>query len=199
MTLSVQFLTMFSMVLGGFYLGIINDTYRRFSIHWKQNKILSYFMEISFWLTQTMLLYYLLFRVNSGELRFYVFIACLLGFSVYQVTTANAYKQLLEHIIRIGLKIYQFIEKLVQVLFIKPIKFVVHLLIVSLLFIGNVLLTIIRYTFRFMYVPISWVFQNLFRLLPKNIQNYLHKIAGIYSTMENILKKWIKYITFKRR
>ncbi|MFB4168685.1 spore cortex biosynthesis protein YabQ [Virgibacillus sp. JSM 102003] len=199
MTLSVQFLTMASMVLGGFYLGIINDTYRRFSIHWKQNKIFTYFMEISFWLTQTMLLYYLLFRVNSGELRFYVFIACLLGFSVYQVTTANAYKQLLEHIIRIGLKIYQFIVRLVQVLFITPIRFVIHLLIVFLLFIGNVLLTIIRYTFRFIYVPISWVFQNLFRLLPKNIQNNLHKIAGFYSTMENILKKWIKYITLKRR
>ncbi|WP_164670631.1 spore cortex biosynthesis protein YabQ [Virgibacillus doumboii] len=199
MTLSVQFLTMISMVLGGFYLGIIQDTHRRFSIHWKQNKFLTYFMEISFWLTQTMLLYYVLFQVNSGELRFYVFAANLLGFSIYQVFAANAYKRFLEHVIRVCLNVYQFIEKVVQRLIITPVKFLIQLLITTVLFLANLLMTVIRYVAKIIFTPISWLFQRLFRLLPKNIQNYLHKLAGFYSTIENIVKKWLKYFPFKRR
>lgn len=180
-------------------MGIIQDTHRRFSIHWKRNKFLTYFMEISFWLTQTMLLYYLLYQVNSGELRFYVFVACLLGFSIYQVIAANVYKRFLEQVIRICLNVYRFIEKVVQTIIITPVKLLIRFLIASILFIGNVLFTIIRYLTMFIFTPVSWVFQTIFRILPKKFQNNLHKLAGFYSTIENICKKWLKYFSFKRR
>src|SRR5690625_1760968 len=84
MTLDTQFLTMIFMVLGGLYLGIAKDTFRRFSPYWKNKRFINYAMEICFWLTQTFLLFYVLFRINGGELRFYVFLACLLGYAMFQ-------------------------------------------------------------------------------------------------------------------
>ncbi|GAA0609113.1 spore cortex biosynthesis protein YabQ [Virgibacillus siamensis] len=199
MTLHVQFVTMMAMVLGGLYLGIIQETFRRFSIHWRKRRVLAYFMEISFWLTQTLLLYYLLFRVNSGELRLYVFAAILLGFSVYQVLVANAYKWLLEHIIRIVLGCFQFIENLVSVLIITPVKVIIQFVVTCVLFILQILLRVLSFAGKLIFTPVFWIFRTLFGILPKNIQHNLYKLAGFYSTIKNKCRKWVKKILFKRR
>lgn len=187
------------MVLGGLYLGIIQETFRRFSIHWKRRRFLAYFMEISFWLTQTMLLYYLLFRVNSGELRFYVFVAVLLGFSVYQVLVANAYQWLLEHIIRIMLKCFRFIESVINILIITPVKFIIQLVVTCVLFVLQALLRIGIFLGKLILFPILWMFRTLFGILPKNIQENLYKLARFYSTIKITCRKWVKKILFKRR
>src|SRR5699024_2545129 len=116
MTLDVQFMTMIAMALCGIYLGIAQETFRRFTPHWKSNRFLAYFMEITFWLSQVMIIFYILFRVNSGELRMYVFLALLLGVSAYQVFVAAIYKRVLEMIIRIITVVYQFLKRLIQLL-----------------------------------------------------------------------------------
>lgn len=199
MTLSVQFMTMIAMVIGGFYLGLIQDTYRRFQGYWKNNVFLLYFMEISFWLTQVLLLFYVLFRVNAGELRFYVFLACLLGFAAYQALAAPLYKRLLEQIIRIVVKCYRFLENLVQTIIIAPIKYIFQLLVALILLIGQLILSIILFAAKIIYVPLKWIAMVIYRLLPKSIQNFLHKLAGFYSTIKNTCRKGLKYLKFKRR
>ncbi|WP_099158888.1 spore cortex biosynthesis protein YabQ [Virgibacillus ndiopensis] len=199
MTLSVQFMTMIAMVIAGFYLGMVQDTYRRFTKHWKGKLFLTYFMEISFWLSQTLILFYVLFRVNAGELRFYVFLACLLGFAAYQGLASNLYKRLLERVIKIVLMCYRFIKNLVQMIIIAPIKYVIQILITVILFIGHLLLTIFLFIVKLIYTPLKWIFMTIYRILPKNFQNFLHKLAGFYSTMKNICIKWLKYFKFKGR
>ncbi|WP_077329967.1 spore cortex biosynthesis protein YabQ [Virgibacillus siamensis] len=199
MTLNVQFITMIAMVIGGLYLGIIQETFRRFSVHWKRRRVMAYFMEISFWLSQTMILYYLLFRVNNGELRFYVFVAVLLGFSVYQALVANIYKRLLEQIISIVLKCFRIIEKVINFLIITPVKFIIQVAVTCVMFVLHILLNIVRYVLKVVVAPILWIFRALFGILPENIQNKLYKIAEFYSTIENTCRKWVKKILFKRR
>src|SRR5690606_28472217 len=111
------------------------------------NKIvLTYFMEICFWLTQTIILFYVLFKVNSGEIRFYVFIACLLGFSMYQVLAAKIYKRLLEVIIRMITSVYNFFKRLVQVLFIRPVIWIVTLVLTICLGIIRIIWKIVQFT-----------------------------------------------------
>src|SRR5690625_7413437 len=107
MTLQVQFLTMVSMIIGGLYLGIARDTYLRFTPYWRQRIILKYVFEIAFWMIQTLLLFYILFRVNPGDLWFYVFLACLLGVSLFIVFFVSLYKKLLELMIFLLLIIYR--------------------------------------------------------------------------------------------
>src|SRR5699024_11472846 len=114
MTLNVQFLTMMSMVAGGFYLGIMLDTFRRLTRSWTSHFIVTTIVEVCFWLIQTFILFYILFLVNGDELRAYVFIACLLGFSAYQVVGKRWYMKLLERILSIDVAVYRFVTLLIR-------------------------------------------------------------------------------------
>ncbi len=187
------------MIAGGFYLGLIQDTFRRFSAYWKDRRIMTYLMEVCFWLTQTMLLFYILFRINGGELRFYIIAACLLGFAFYQAVAANIYKKLLEYLIHIAANIYRFIENVVQALIISPIKWVVKLVYAIVLWLIKIIGTILLFILTVIITPFKWFFQLIYRLLPEKIQLYIFKVAGFYSTMKNICIKVMKYVKFKRR
>src|SRR5699024_3549275 len=132
MTLNVQFLTMVSMVIGGFYLGIAHDTYERFSPLWKKKQLVTYLFAIIFWLIQACLLFILLYKVNNGELRIYVFLACLLGVSIYQVFAASVYRQLLEGIITIITKIAQALFSFIRVVILNPLFWLIRLLVMCL-------------------------------------------------------------------
>ncbi|WP_404456533.1 spore cortex biosynthesis protein YabQ [Virgibacillus necropolis] len=178
---------------------MILDTFRRASPHWKNSVFLSYLMETIFWFSQTLLLFYILYRVNSGELRFYVFVACLLGFATYQALAATAYKKLLEHMIQLALSVYRFFAKAIRVLIVTPIVFVFSLLFSAISYTLQVLFIVLLTIAKIIFAPFKWIFMLIYGLLPEVIKNYLHKIAGFYSTMENISKKWLKYIRFKRR
>ncbi|MFD1849252.1 spore cortex biosynthesis protein YabQ [Oceanobacillus bengalensis] len=199
MTLSVQFLTMITMVLSGLYLGVVLETFRRFTIYWKRKIVLTYFLEVCFWLTQTLIIFYVLYRINAGEIRFYVILACLLGFSIYQVFAAKLYKALLEQIIRIIAAIYRFCERLVQVLIITPVIWIVMALVTLLLGIFRLLSKVLLFTLKLLFAPIWWILKGIYNLLPQKIKNYFLQIAGFYSKMKNIVNKWLKEIRPKRR
>jgi len=193
MTLQVQFLTMIYMVFGGIYLGIALETFRRFSPIWRNNKFLVYCLEVCFWLIQTIVLFYILYRVNNGELRVYVFIACFLGFSIYQVLFVTLYKQLLEHMISLFLALYRFCKKVIQALLISPIIWVISAMI---MIIKSVLLLFLKIV-KIVCYPILWLSKLIFFLLPKRFRNILYKTPRMYSIIKNTFTKWSKY--FKRR
>ena len=199
MTLSIQVLTMVSMIAGGFYLGIALDTFRRFGRHWKSNTLLVYFMEISFWLTQVFILYFILFQVNLGELRVYVFVACLLGYAAYQALAATLYKRLLERIIIITSRIYRMVYNLIKNLIIAPIRYLIKLLIASVIFLFNMIMLVFGFVLKCIYLPLKWLFKQMYRLLPKRFKLFLHKLAGFYSKIKNICRKYWKLISSKRR
>ncbi len=195
MTLQVQFLTMISMIIGGFYLGIAHDSYLRFSPYWRQRVFLRYFFEITFWMIQTLLLFYILYRVNAGELRAYIFIACLLGFSIYKVIFASLYKKILEVIIRILLMLYRFCKKVFHIFIITPIRWVIYLI----LLVFQMIISILFFVIKLIFIPIIWIIKLVFRLLPEKLQKNIRKLMGVYSIMENTSMKWIKNILLKRR
>lgn len=195
MTLQVQFLTMVSMIIGGFYLGIARDTYLRFSPYWRERIILRYLFEIIFWMVQTILLFYILYQVNAGELRVYIFIACLLGLSMYKVLFASLYKRLLELIIRLLLTIYQTFKKIIRVLVIAPIKGIVYLIYLIVQFVFSILFFIVKLVFT----PIRWSVTFAFSLLPKKLQKIIRKLIELYSIMTYTSVNWIKNILLKKR
>ncbi|HLR74797.1 MAG TPA: spore cortex biosynthesis protein YabQ [Virgibacillus sp.] len=195
MTLDVQLITMLSMIIGGFYLGMAHDTYRRFAPYWKEKTFFVYLFEISFWLSQTGILFFLLYKVNAGELRLYIFAACLLGFSIYQVVAANIYKKVLEFVIRIIVAIYRWCRKVIQVLLITPLKWIFHIILTLILFSGQVVIKLLMIVF----LPVKWLIQLIYHLLPKKIKKNIPKSEGLYSIIENIYIKLRKFFSFKRR
>ncbi|WP_284140729.1 MULTISPECIES: spore cortex biosynthesis protein YabQ [unclassified Virgibacillus] len=199
MTLSVQFTAMISMIISGFYLGLIRDTFLRFRVHWKSNTFLLYFLEVCFWTTQMFTLFYVLFLVNAGELRVYIFVACLLGFATYQAIAAKIYKALLEKIIHITTSIYHFFSSLIKTIIVNPIKFIIQLIIRVLVFFLNLLAATLLFIAKLLVFPVIWVLKQFYRVLPDRIINIFHKNKGFYSKIKNIYSKIKRFFVAKRR
>lgn len=123
MTLSVQFLTMLSMIGMGSLFGASLDTYQRFLKRPLRKSWVVFINDILFWLLQGLAIFYILFLVNEGELRFYIFLALLCGFAAYQALMKNIYLKLLEIVISTIISIYYFIVKVIRLLIIRPVQF----------------------------------------------------------------------------
>lgn len=183
------------MMVGGFYLGIAHDTYLRFSPYWRKRIILRYLFEITYWMVQTLLLFYILYRVNAGELRLYIFIACILGLSIYKVLFASLYKKILEWVIRILLVTYHFCKRIFNVFVIVPIKGVIY--VVSLIL--QLAFSILFFIIKLIMIPFGWLVKLAFSLFPEKVQKIIRKWIGFYSIITNTSIKWIKNILLKRR
>jgi len=198
-SLNVQFMTMLTMICGGFYLGMALDTFRRFSIYWRRPVWLLYTIEVLFWLIQTVILFYLLFTANQGEIRMYIFAAALLGFAAYQALAKKVYRQLLEYLIRIISAIIRVFVNIVRILIIVPIKGLITIVLAVLLFLIQAVLTIVGFILKIILLPFKWIFAIVWRLLPKSAKNFVHKYQGLYSTMKESCIKCLKWIKLKRR
>ncbi|SDN10598.1 spore cortex biosynthesis protein YabQ [Sediminibacillus halophilus] len=199
MTLSVQFAAILLMMAGGVYIGAAIDTFRRFERSWKHRVLFSYGMEISFWLLQTLILFYLLYKVNQGELRFYIFLALLCGFAAYKALFENLYRRLLEKLIRFIIALYRFFARLFKGLIIQPIVWLFRLLLMLLTGIGTVLIWLLTVIGKVCVFPFRLLLKLIWMLLPKTIKKYLHKLAGFYSRIKNMLRNWRQFMHKKRR
>ncbi|QTN01274.1 spore cortex biosynthesis protein YabQ [Sediminibacillus dalangtanensis] len=199
MTLSVQFAAILLMMAGGVYVGAAIDTFRRFERSWKHRVLFSYGMEISFWLLQTLILFYLLYKVNQGELRFYIFLALLCGFATYKALFEHLYQRLLEKLIGFLIALYRFFARLFNGLIIQPIIWLFRLLLMLLTGIGTVLIWLLTVIGKVCVFPFRLLLQLIWMLLPKAIKKYLHTLAGFYSKIKNMLRKWRQFMHKKRR
>lgn len=205
MTLSTQFLTMLAMIGMGSYFGATLDTYNRFLQRSKRKSWIVFFNDIFFWLFQGMSVFYVLFIVNKGELRFYIFLALLCGFAAYQSLLKKLYLQILEIVISMVISIYQFLVKVIRILIYKPIYSLILFIISLAIMIGKGLLALARgilkallFLIRILLKPIEWLFVFFWNLFPKKIKKMLEKLynkcAGFLYRIKNnfikLLSKW---------
>lgn len=199
MTLHVQFMTMIVMVAGGFYLGIALETHRRFAIYWKRRTVFRFVLEILFWLVQIVFLYYILFQTNYGALRAYVFVACLLGFSMYHVLFKKMYQAFLEYMVSLLRMIYRCIRLVIQTVFFRPFVALLHIILACVLCVIQIVVYILRHVFNLVWIPVLWGMGWIYKRLPKNLRKFLNKFSIIYSTIKNTSMKLVNWFNVKRR
>lgn len=199
MSLTIQFSTIISMIGGGFYLGCALDTFRRIAIHWKNRLLIAYSLEICFWLLQTLVLFYLLFLVNQGTLRVYIFLSVFLGVTIYKSLFAKLYQWLLELMLQYIRRGFAFLIRLVYGAIIRPIKALLQLLLTILLFFLSVVFSVLQIIMQIVGFPFRLLGKGLKRILPENAKKYLVSLRGFYSKIENIIIKRWKSIWYKRR
>ncbi len=211
MTLTTQFYTMLSMIGMGALFGVTLDTYLRFLNRSERKRWFVFLNDMLFWILQALSIFYILFVVNFGEIRFYIFIALLCGFSGYQALLKKPYLALLERIILFFIAVYNFIVKMIKKLIYSPIKWLVIVLVTLLLSIGKALLSIIlfllnvflkifRGTIKLVTAPIWWILKIIWNLLPKiitkRVEKLYNKIAGFLTTfikkVYRVVEKWKK-------
>jgi spore cortex biosynthesis protein YabQ len=202
MTLSTQFLTMLSMIGMGSLFGAMFDTYQRFLNRPKQKAWIVFINDLLFWVIQALIIFYTLFIVNSGELRFYIFIALLCGFAAYQALFKAIYLRLLEMGIQSVIAIYKFIIKMLQILIYKPVIGLIQLLIMIILALGRGLITLVKFVFKvvlfiikIILFPLQKIMILFWKLLPKGIKKTVEKLynktAGNLKEIRNYINKWL--------
>ncbi|HHW36397.1 MAG TPA: spore cortex biosynthesis protein YabQ [Bacillales bacterium] len=192
MSLTIQLNTMIAMVVIGAWLGVALDTYGRFLKRPKRAKWFLFMNDILFWMVQALLLFYVLLLVNEGQLRFYIILAILCGYAAYQSLFKNIYLRILEFLIKSSIWTYRFVYRLIIILIVRPIKWLIQLFIVLVLFLGNVLWKVFKLAFLILYTPIKWLFQILWRFVPQKVKIFFISLAGILIRKKNTIVKWWK-------
>jgi spore cortex biosynthesis protein YabQ len=203
MTLSTQFLTMLSMIGMGSLFGMMFDTYQRFLDRPNRKSWIVFFNDLLFWVIQALIIFYILFLVNNGELRFYIFVALLCGFAAYQSLFKGIYLRLLEFIINTVIAIYRFMRRAFLLLIYKPVLGLIQLIISIIILLGRGLFSLVKFilnilwiVLKVIWVPIEKIMLLLWKLLPKTIKKSVEKLynktAGIFMEIKNYLLKLIK-------
>lgn len=127
MSLTVQWQTMAAMMAMGVWLGASLDTYHRLAKVRPRFRWFAVVCDFLFWVVQGLAVFYVLLLVNEGEMRFYIVLALLLGFSFYKALLEKPFLRFLEFIIKISLFVYRFCRRFVQIFFIIPIRWLLKL------------------------------------------------------------------------
>lgn len=207
MTLSVQFMTMLAMIGMGLLFGISLDTYQYFLKRPVRKRIIVFFHDLLFWIFQALLLFYVLFLVNQGEVRIYIILALFLGFAIYQALLKATYLRLLKLVISISIRFYHLIVKLLINIVYKPIKSLIFLLISIVVFLYKGLMALAKYTVRVLsfilkiiFLPFKWLFSLVWLMLPKQGKNSVEKFSSKMAGYFNKIKKyWINWVTNRKK
>lgn len=202
MSLSTQFTTMLVMIGMGALFGAALDTYNRFLQRSKRKSWLTFINDILFWVFQGLLIFFVLFHVNQGEWRFYIFLALLCGFAAYQSLFKGLYLKTLEKLIVLVISLYRFLIKLFQVLIYKPIQTLVMFIISAVVMTANGLyklsiwlLRSIWFIARQIWRLILWFLRLFWKLSPKplkiSVEKLYNKLAGNFKSIKNSISKFI--------
>jgi spore cortex biosynthesis protein YabQ len=194
---------MLSMIGMGSLFGVMFDTYQRFLDRPNRKSWIVFINDLLFWVIQALIIFYILFLVNNGELRFYIFVALLCGFAAYQSLFKGIYLKLLEAMIRSVIALYQFFRRGFQLLIYKPVVGIIQLLISIIILLGRgtfslvkFILKVLLFILKVLWVPIAKIIIIIWKLLPKSIKKYVEKLynktAGFFMEIKNYLGKWIK-------
>jgi spore cortex biosynthesis protein YabQ len=194
---------MLSMIGMGSLFGMMFDTYQRFLDRPNRKSWIVFFNDLLFWVIQALIIFYILFLVNNGELRFYIFVALLCGFAAYQSLFKGIYLRLLEAIINTVIAIYRLMRRAFLLLIYKPVLGLIQLIISIIILLGRGLFSLVKFilnilwvVLKVIWVPIEKIMLLLWKLLPKTIKKSVEKLynktAGIFMEIKNYLLKLIK-------
>lgn len=107
-------------IYGGLIAGFIYDIYRTLRHILKPTKFSTYFQDILFWTIITFLFFYILIKINWGELRGYIVLGFFLGIIIYIRIFSNIIFQIL---IKVGKIIFECMKEIMSIILF-PFKFV---------------------------------------------------------------------------
>lgn len=202
MTLSTQFMTMLVMIGMGIFFGAALDTYNRFLQRSKRKGWLTFINDVLFWVFQGLLIFFVLFHVNQGEWRFYIFLALLCGFATYQSLFKQLYVKILEKLISFAISSYKFIVKLFLLVIYRPIQTLVMLLISMIISICTgiyklfkwilwMIWLLIRQILKLILLPLLILWKLCPKPLKKPVEKLYNKMAGNLQSIKNSIIKFI--------
>lgn len=197
MSLTTQFYTMIAMIGMGSYFGAALETYSRFFRRRRKKRWTVVVNDVLFWILQALLLFYVLYMVNYGEIRFYIFLALLCGYAFYQSLLKNFYIWFLDLAVNFFTKLYRVLVRLGTLFIYRPIRglvlFVLSTALLLLRFLGNIfkgLMFFLSSLLKIILYPIFLIVKNLWKLLPPS---FTIKVQAFFAKTIRTVKKLFKF------
>jgi len=164
-------------------MGIGFDTYHVFKRKIRFPMWVVFFVDLLFWLGSIALVFYVLIEVNNGVVRYPIFIGMLVGAWMYFVLGSKYYIQLLETMIKFSIWLFYTIVTTIDILIVKPIRFIFQLIWMIAIFIFSLLMSILQFLWKIVLFLTS-PFARWGRNVEKSIRT---KAEGFWEKC----KKWI--------
>ena len=153
-------------IINGIVIGLLFDFFRILRRTFKTKDIITYIQDILFWILTGFILLYSIFTFNNGEIRLFMFLAIIIGISIYMFFVSS-------HVIKINVAIINFLKKILSKIF-------------------NFLLIPFKYIYKLLrkifFKPISFFIINIRKIstnFSKKIYNRIKKTKNIKNTIKN--------------
>lgn len=180
---------MLAMVAMGGWLGIAIDTYSRLIRGRKWHKWITVINDSLFWVLQGLLVFYIMLQINEGEMRFYILLALLCGYSCYRALLGNVYQRILEITIRTIIKTLRFFKTAILVLIINPTKELLKLLYKVCMIIIRISKKVIFFLLMLFFTPFIWAGRAIWRLFPNGKLSKFKNKLGFMKKIKNYIKR----------
>ena len=90
-------------LLNGISIGLLFDFFRILRKSFNTKDFMTYIEDVCFWLLTGLLILYFIFIFNNGEIRIYMFVSIILGFTIYILTLSK-------YIVKVSVNIILFLK-----------------------------------------------------------------------------------------
>ena len=97
-------------IINGIVIGLLFDFFRILRRTFKTKDIITYIQDILFWILTGFILLYSIFTFNNGEIRLFMFLAVIIGISIYMLFVSS-------HVIKINVAIINLLKKILSKIF----------------------------------------------------------------------------------
>lgn len=209
MSLTTQFYTMLAMIAMGSFFGASFDTYNRFLKRSKRNRWIIFFHDVLFWAVEGLLIFYILFLVNYGEIRFYIFLALLCGFAAYQALLKRGFLVILESVITFVATVYKFMLKTLYNFIYIPVKYIFLFTQTAIIIMGKSILMLTLAIWKVLFwllkgvaLPFHWILKGFWKLLPESfkifVDKFLARLKGTFGKIKNTITKLLDGVRKKK-
>lgn len=194
MSLSVQWLTLATMLMSGVGMGVLFDSYRVVSSELKFPRWTLSLIDLIYWIASAIVVFRMLYVSNSGEVRAYVFVGLAIGFLFYYWLFSKITTKMTLWLIKAIKWCIQIIVNIFHIIVIKPILiiWVVLLYIMKLgskitIGIGKLVLQLLRPILKL----VLWILSPLTKPLVRWLKPYWEKsnISTNLAKMWNVVKQ----------
>jgi len=133
--LTNQVFTFMMTIVTGMVLGILFDSYRVLRGTCNPQLVLTWCMDLLYWLVATVIVFIALVSSNWGELRFYVFIGMLTGVACYYHWLSIYIIRMLSTFVQVTRESVRWMKKIVVHMFFTPGLYCIRMLLFPFIFI----------------------------------------------------------------
>lgn len=174
MTAYEQMIVLLIFICLGILIGCSLETFRHIGRHYRRNVFIVYTLETLFWISQTAILFFIVWKLYNGNFRIYFILAIICGLQLYNLFVKKFYLPFMHSVLK-GLSVlYHAFYALVKGLFYWPIY---------------VTMVVILFACRVILFPFKLLFYWIISLLPKKVYKNISQIGVKCST---ILNKYLK-------